>query len=564
MYKYFLNALFLIFFYSLSGQIECDEYTICQGGSIEIACVEETNYCPKWLPEEGLDNSMLLKPTANPEVTTDYTLYLTDDEGNLVSSHQTTVNVIDNETENNYLANLEEFIPIPVEVLQTDGINAPTQNGLISTSCFEGYSNNIVIHQGDNIDLAALLPTLCDYYNTPDMYLTDNDDFENGNFDFVAASFATSEFSMWYHIFDGTCSQDYVFVQIKDERLAVECPDEDLRVSDWEFEFLPTDFPAFTYTFSQRSFGPWVDFGHFDLLPCFTNTHDRANSFAGDNRGFSFEKTKRYDGANPSSVSIYECATEDSDDITSRIHHSVQFTLGETDYDCQEIYSSGTYGADNFIGTLFDNCEWNCEVESDIYGFTTFDRNTLYVHSEGADKCISFATDIDLRSKLSFNVIAASGKKYLEVRGFLIHKNFPAHEYFLEDHFGNKVFLHTFSPENEAALTCELAINIYDGFYPFHYMIEIDPSNGAFLDEIVFSSLSSGTTFAHGIEPSTVFGANACHINIQASNEVAFDYEDWDINSWNNYYLSQNPAEDCDGIPCCGNLGSCDETITCE
>ena len=72
-----------------------DEYTICPGGSVQIGCLTVDEYCYKWEPEEGLDDPMRVQPIASPEQTTLYTLYVIDDDGNIVETYEATVNVED-------------------------------------------------------------------------------------------------------------------------------------------------------------------------------------------------------------------------------------------------------------------------------------------------------------------------------------------------------------------------------------------------------------------------------------------------------------------------------------
>jgi len=65
---------------------------ICRGESVLIGCAEEvqppagTFYCYKWTPETGLDDPSLPQPTATPQQTTTYTVYVTDNKGNLVAT----------------------------------------------------------------------------------------------------------------------------------------------------------------------------------------------------------------------------------------------------------------------------------------------------------------------------------------------------------------------------------------------------------------------------------------------------------------------------------------------
>lgn len=71
---------------------------ICRGESVLIGCTEETPpagtfYCYKWTPETGLDDPSLPQPTATPQETTTYTVYVTDNKGNLVATDGVLVRV---------------------------------------------------------------------------------------------------------------------------------------------------------------------------------------------------------------------------------------------------------------------------------------------------------------------------------------------------------------------------------------------------------------------------------------------------------------------------------------
>ncbi len=72
---------------------------ICRGESVLIGCAEEvqppagTFYCYKWTPEAGLDDPSLPQPTASPQQTTTYTVYVTDNKGNLVATDGVLVRV---------------------------------------------------------------------------------------------------------------------------------------------------------------------------------------------------------------------------------------------------------------------------------------------------------------------------------------------------------------------------------------------------------------------------------------------------------------------------------------
>ncbi|MEM1322622.1 MAG: hypothetical protein AAGG75_20325 [Bacteroidota bacterium] len=67
--------------------------TICEGECEEIG--QETDYCFKWSPEEGLADAKSSVTEACPEETTTYTLTLTDDDGNLVGTSEYEVEVME-------------------------------------------------------------------------------------------------------------------------------------------------------------------------------------------------------------------------------------------------------------------------------------------------------------------------------------------------------------------------------------------------------------------------------------------------------------------------------------
>jgi hypothetical protein len=128
----------------------------------------------------------------------------------------------------------------------------------------------------------------------------------------------------------------------------------------------------------------------------------------------------------------------------------------------------------------------------------------------------------------------------------LVHKNLPSHEYVLEDDNGSK---------DESHLVCKLFYNIYDGFYPLDYKIQINPVTGNFMNEIITSSLISSTTFVHN---SPFGGANDCEVSIFKSGDpVIFEYCTTSIQEWNSLNLEKDPASDCVSLPCDDILGHC-------
>ncbi|HRD79373.1 MAG TPA: hypothetical protein PLL53_01340, partial [Saprospiraceae bacterium] len=70
---------------------------ICRGESVLIGCpsggANPSNYCFRWVPEEGLETPHQEYSYASPSKTTTYTLYVTDDQGNLIASDEVTVTI---------------------------------------------------------------------------------------------------------------------------------------------------------------------------------------------------------------------------------------------------------------------------------------------------------------------------------------------------------------------------------------------------------------------------------------------------------------------------------------
>ncbi|MEL7119325.1 MAG: hypothetical protein AAFO07_07790 [Bacteroidota bacterium] len=66
----------------------------CQNECVTIGIENaDDSYCYKWLPEEGLKNPYAAQTEACPETTTTYTLYITNNEGDLVQELEVTVEV---------------------------------------------------------------------------------------------------------------------------------------------------------------------------------------------------------------------------------------------------------------------------------------------------------------------------------------------------------------------------------------------------------------------------------------------------------------------------------------
>lgn len=71
-----------------------EDLEICPGTSIELNGESATAVSFSWSPTESLDNPDIANPTANPDVTTTYTLEVTDDNG-CVNTDEVTVSVVD-------------------------------------------------------------------------------------------------------------------------------------------------------------------------------------------------------------------------------------------------------------------------------------------------------------------------------------------------------------------------------------------------------------------------------------------------------------------------------------
>jgi hypothetical protein len=67
---------------------------ICKDGSVTIGAAPVTPYCYSWTPVEGLDNPLSSMPTAQPNVTTDYTVMVFDEiTGDPIAAETMTVTV---------------------------------------------------------------------------------------------------------------------------------------------------------------------------------------------------------------------------------------------------------------------------------------------------------------------------------------------------------------------------------------------------------------------------------------------------------------------------------------
>ncbi len=69
------------------------EFTVCKDGEVQIGTPAITNYTYSWSPSTGLDDPNIAQPTANPSVTTTYTLTATNNGTGCVRTESITVNV---------------------------------------------------------------------------------------------------------------------------------------------------------------------------------------------------------------------------------------------------------------------------------------------------------------------------------------------------------------------------------------------------------------------------------------------------------------------------------------
>jgi len=73
------------------------DWDLCRGESVLIGCpsgdANPSNYCFRWVPEEGLKTPHQEYSYASPSKTTTYTLYVTDDQGNLIGRDEVTVTI---------------------------------------------------------------------------------------------------------------------------------------------------------------------------------------------------------------------------------------------------------------------------------------------------------------------------------------------------------------------------------------------------------------------------------------------------------------------------------------
>ena len=363
----------------------------------------------------------------------------------------------------------------------------------------------------------------------------------------------------WYHIFEtGDPNQPDILVVGNNsiflnacDKLSSETPG-DITISgcsNFELESeIPVDpsLSGYRYTIVQRAFGPWTDFGHFPLVP---GLNLSKNNFVGDNRGFSLGEHKMTGEPDPNKVS-------------SRVYQIAEVVLGYgNNMITKDKKSSGTKGVENMLPWA-DPCDWNCELTANIGGNEWAENNTLYMRAFGSDPCVVFATNIDMRSKFTFSKVWLNGKNYLQVKGMILNKRFPSQEVFISDNNGKKVFLYTFGPGSESQIVNPgLLASRYDEGELIDFKIEIN-SNGEFLNEVIVGQSNDIYPF-NSTQPLAVYPLTfSPSIELECDNGqpyVVFYYQTYSIDQWNQLNLNKDPAGDCLQLPCCGDLGCCDE-----
>lgn len=435
------------------------------------------------------------------------------------------------------------------------------------SSCpnFYLYSDNIIQLNGESIDMQVELLELCDEINNENVnvFLTDNDDFSNGNINTVESLFYEGCYSFWFHIYECPDGSDMLFLGTTEsyENCDIDIP-EDISIVGWNPEILYTVTPPWTYKIVQRVFAPWVDFGNMGSL---------ANGHPGDNRGFSLENTKGYEGENPNGDNLYNCGPFDG--VTARGHQSATITLGNQTVDCENRYSSGTTGV--FMFNMFNflpwgedwlnPCFWDCDEEAQVFGTSYFNKNLLYLRNFSNNPCFFGSPALDVRTKLWFGYTTLNDKNYLQVRGLTINKKYPAYEAYIEDSDGKKLFLYTFGPGSEEELAEELGVvplnaivYKYDNLQIVDLMIEID-ENGIFKNQVIVNNPIS-LEYKIGL---SFFGTGVKVAKVDILN--LSQVEENKLNSaWNLENLNKNPANDCLTIPCCGILGACPQSEPCN
>lgn len=189
--------------------------------------------------------------------------------------------------------------------------------------------------------------------------------------------------------------------------------------------------PKLKIQITQRAFAPWKKFGSiYGTLP---------NSFSGDNRGFSMKKAE-------------EMPTLDDNRVTSRLNQIVDLDFNKKSHKSVDYFASLTQG--NFLFIIPD--------QSDLenpYAQSSFKNNHLQMRIAGQDPLVVPAPNIDAELQLDFDVQPVPNKDayyHVHITGKVAYKAFPAYEAFVEDEFGTKLFLHTYSVIHEEKLAFEL------------------------------------------------------------------------------------------------------------
>lgn len=245
--------------------------------------------------------------------------------------------------------------------------------------------------------------------------------------------------------------------------------------------------------------------------------------------------------------------------------------IGSDDVLSEEKGSSGTYGNWNFIKPPLsdfipawiipdnvnlppDPCDFMnaCFSVSNITSVKSFLRNKLYLRSYGSDECIVAAPNVDLRTKLAFNIAQDEEGFYLKLTGVFLHKGFPAYELFIEDAAGKKIFLFTDGPEKEEDIALDLAPPLYDGIGFIDVRVPLD-ENGNFQEvfevtDIVVgeSNLSTNQVLLNsfGSPPLSFLPVVALRDGLLTVNQLTFSYERLSIQAWNQSHLTKEPSGD--------------------
>ncbi|MFN0014360.1 MAG: hypothetical protein ACKVU2_07405, partial [Saprospiraceae bacterium] len=360
------------------------------------------------------------------------------------------------------------FIGIPIVIAGPSA--KPSQKNEKERSASGGYildySNLTFTMDGESIDLASMdVPSI----SNAKVFVTKNENFCDSNEDIIGTietNFNDPELDMatWYHIWENPITSEPDALLFKHKLKKNSSPSFSTQN---QTGYYPPP-PPFEYTAYQRTFAPWRKFGHLPIpppIPCFPTglaKHTLKNSFWGDYRGFSMAKPWPF------------LDSRNSEKVTSRLNQFTKFKLGQGIIG-NNGFSSETRGYENFIRVV-------CEVESDAMGNpirvicnnaqekTTiaspkhkerFGKNEktntyLYLQIEGSDPLVSIAPDIDCHMLLYCDPINETGVSYLHVRGVILCKGFPSYESFIQDKFGNSVFIHTFGPSGESQLDKEL------------------------------------------------------------------------------------------------------------